>query len=252
MSPIRRSSVANRLTANTLGEFQRSRTSDRAEVACRALSPEVARVSIRRKAVGSEATGPKTAGSHRSVATSARQSPTQCDRQSAVQEDLAGIVDGPQLPLRRQSCGYRLVKTRLADPLQHQDRAGLRDHLPTVSPDTDTWVRRDRLSHLESAFFPAANRTLSKSYRCRLRALSVSLINSLDSPPRESARQTAGNTECPVFPTGCPTRCHFLVLSRSWHRCPAPARKSAILCPWCVGPCTRPLALLCVASSARN
>jgi hypothetical protein len=104
--------------------------------------------------------------------------PAQCDRQGDVQEDLAGIVDGPRLPPRSQSCRYSLVKARLADRLQQQDRTGLRDHLPTVSLDTDTWVRRDRLSHLESALFLAANRTLSKSYRCRSRALSVFLISS--------------------------------------------------------------------------
>lgn len=47
--------------------------------------------------------------------------PAQRDRQSEVQEDLAGIVDGPRLPPRSQSCGYRLVKARFADRLQQQD-----------------------------------------------------------------------------------------------------------------------------------
>jgi hypothetical protein len=64
----------------------------------------------------------------------------QRDRQSEVQEDLAGIVDGPRLPPRSQSCGYRLVKTCFADRFQQQDRTGLRDDLPTVPLDTDTWV----------------------------------------------------------------------------------------------------------------
>jgi hypothetical protein len=103
--------------------------------------------------------------------------PAQCDRQCDVQKGLAGVVDGPRFAPRSQSCGYRLVKARLADRLQQQDRTGLREHLPTVCLDTDTWVRRVRLSHLESALFLAANRTLSKSYRCRSRALSVFLIN---------------------------------------------------------------------------
>ncbi|MDQ0808784.1 hypothetical protein QFZ63_000498 [Streptomyces sp. B3I7] len=85
---------------------------------------------------------------------------------------------------------------RLADRLQQQDRTGLRDHLPTVSLDTDTWVRRDRLSHLESALFLAANRTLSKSYRCRSRALSVFLISAWDSAARESARLAGGTALC--------------------------------------------------------
>lgn len=39
--------------------------------------------------------------------------PAQCDRPRRVQESLARIVDGPRLPPRSQSCGYRLVKAVL-------------------------------------------------------------------------------------------------------------------------------------------
>jgi hypothetical protein len=77
-----------------------------------------------------------------------------------------------------RAADIRLAKARLADRLQQQYRTGLRNHLPTVSLDTDTWVRRDTLSRLESALFFAANRALSKSYRCGSRELSVFLINS--------------------------------------------------------------------------
>jgi hypothetical protein len=41
--------------------------------------------------------------------------PTQCDRQSNVQEGLAGIVDGPRFAPRSQSLGYGLAKARLTD-----------------------------------------------------------------------------------------------------------------------------------------
>ncbi|GAA2109176.1 hypothetical protein GCM10009802_05410 [Streptomyces synnematoformans] len=104
--------------------------------------------------------------------------PAHRDCQREVQEDLPGIMDGPRLPPGRQRRGYRLVQARLADRLRQRNRTGLRDHLPTVSLDTDTRARRDKLAHLESALSLAANRTLSKSYRCRSRALSAFLINS--------------------------------------------------------------------------
>jgi hypothetical protein len=47
------------------------------------------------------------------------------DRQGKVQEDLAGIVDGPRLPPGSESGGYRLFKATLADRLNEQDRTGL-------------------------------------------------------------------------------------------------------------------------------
>lgn len=72
------------------------------------------------------------------------------DRQRDVQEHLPGIVNGPRLPPRRQRRGYRPVKAALADCLHEQNRAGLGDHLAAVPLDTDTRIRRGRLSHLES------------------------------------------------------------------------------------------------------
>src|SRR5690606_28028849 len=41
--------------------------------------------------------------------------PAEGDRQGDVQEDLAGVVDGPRPPPRSQSCGYGLVQADLAD-----------------------------------------------------------------------------------------------------------------------------------------
>jgi hypothetical protein len=57
-------------------DHTRERASARAaRMARKPFSPESASVSIRRETVGSEATGPKRAGSALSVAMSARQSP---------------------------------------------------------------------------------------------------------------------------------------------------------------------------------
>jgi hypothetical protein len=58
-----------------------------------------------RETVGSEATGPDTAGSARSMPTSARQS-HQRDREHHVQHNLARVMDRPSLPSRWESRGY--------------------------------------------------------------------------------------------------------------------------------------------------
>lgn len=119
----------------------RDRTFARADrIAVRDLGPAVARASTSRETVGSEATGPNTDGSHRGIATSEMRVPAQRDRRSKVHQDLPGIVNGPRLAPGRQLRGYRLVKADLADRLQQQNRTGLRDHLPSVSLGTDTWV----------------------------------------------------------------------------------------------------------------
>ncbi|MDQ0808787.1 hypothetical protein QFZ63_000501 [Streptomyces sp. B3I7] len=56
----------------------------------KASSPEAASVPIRREMVGSEATGPNTAGSHRSIATSARQSPPRATARATSRSILPG------------------------------------------------------------------------------------------------------------------------------------------------------------------
>ncbi|SOR77703.1 hypothetical protein SCNRRL3882_1173 [Streptomyces chartreusis NRRL 3882] len=89
-----------------------------------------------REMVGSEATGPKTAGSHRSIAN--REAvPARCDRQGHVQEGLAGMVDSPRFAPRSQSLGYGLVKTGLADRCDEQDRSCLGDDMAAVVLDAE-------------------------------------------------------------------------------------------------------------------
>jgi hypothetical protein len=93
----------------------RSRISDRAlRMAVSAFSPAVARVPIRRETVGSEATGPNTVGSARSVAMSARQSPPSATASAMSRRTLPGswtargFRHGASLritPGRDRSCG---------------------------------------------------------------------------------------------------------------------------------------------------
>jgi hypothetical protein len=56
----------------------------------RAFSPEATRVSVRRETAGSEATVPKTAGSHRSITTSVRQSPPSVTARARSRSVLPG------------------------------------------------------------------------------------------------------------------------------------------------------------------
>ncbi|MFE7810769.1 hypothetical protein ACFU5P_02030 [Streptomyces sp. NPDC057433] len=90
-----------------------------------------------------------------------------------IESAAASTPDGPPLSTDDRAALLAIAGGRL----HQQDRASLRDHLAAVPLDTDMRVRRDRLSHPESALSLATNRTLSKSYRCRSRALSVFLIS---------------------------------------------------------------------------
>lgn len=110
----------------------RSRVSARAaRIARSAFSPEAARVSTRRETVGSEATGPNTAGSARNMPTSARQSPPSATASATSSRTFLGSWS-PRLSPRRQCHGYCAVEAGPADRLHQQDRTGLRDHLATV------------------------------------------------------------------------------------------------------------------------
>jgi hypothetical protein len=102
--------------------------------------------------------------------------PAQRDREGDVQEDLPRVMDGPVLAPRGERGGHRLIKAGLADRLHQQHGPCLRDHSAAADLDTDMRVRPDTLLHLGSASFLAANRILSKSYRCRSGALPVFLI----------------------------------------------------------------------------
>lgn len=84
-------------------------------------------------------------------------------------------MDGPRLPPRRQSCGYRLVKTGLADRFDEQDRTGLGDDLAAVVLDADTGVGSDRALHLESASGGGRNKDLDNPHSCWTEALSAFL-----------------------------------------------------------------------------
>lgn len=69
-------------------------------MARRAFSPEAARVSVSREAVGSEATGHVRLGPQHADIREAV--PAQRDREGNIQQDLARIVHRPRLPPRRQ------------------------------------------------------------------------------------------------------------------------------------------------------
>jgi hypothetical protein len=75
-------------------------------------STEAAKLSRTWERVGVEPTRPMTAGSHRSIATSARRSPLSATVRY-FQEGFARFVDGPRLPPRSQGLWYGLVKIGL-------------------------------------------------------------------------------------------------------------------------------------------
>jgi hypothetical protein len=141
----------------------------------RLFGPPAASLSMSRETVGSEATGPNTAGSARSIATSARQSPAQRDRQGHVQQDLPRIMHRPRPPPRRERPRYRPVQPSLADCLDDQHSTGLGDHRPTAALDADTRVGPDTLTHLESASDRGGNRDLENPHSRWSEALSAFL-----------------------------------------------------------------------------
>ncbi|GGK29188.1 hypothetical protein GCM10011583_71370 [Streptomyces camponoticapitis] len=104
--------------------------------------------------------------------------PAQSDPERGIQQDLARVVHCPRLAPRGQCHRYRVVQAGLANRLHTQHRPGLRDHPTATALDADTRVQPDTLTHLESASFRAANRTLDKSHRCRSGALSAYLSKS--------------------------------------------------------------------------
>ncbi len=97
--------------------------------------------------------------------------PAQRHRERHIQQELARIMHRPGLAPRRQGRGYRLVQAGLADRLRQQHGPGLGDHRPAAALDADMRIGPDTLLHWGGASFLAANRTLSKSHRCRSGAL---------------------------------------------------------------------------------
>lgn len=134
------------------------------------------RVSMRRETVGSEATDPNTAGSARSIAMSARQSPPSATANARSTSILPGSWNGPRLPPGGEYCGHGLVEANLADRFDQQERTGLRDHGPAVIPDQDMRIGPDRLLHLESASDRGGNKDLRNPHSRWSEALSACLI----------------------------------------------------------------------------
>lgn len=93
-------------------------------IAAWAFGPDAESLSMTRKTVGSEATGPniRFGPQHADVGQTA---PAECDGQGHIQQDLPRIVHGPRLAPRRECRRYRIVQNGLADHLGQQHRPSL-------------------------------------------------------------------------------------------------------------------------------
>lgn len=86
------------------------------------------------------------------------------------------VVDGLPLAPGGKRGGYRLAKAGPADRFHQQHDPGPGGHPASAVLDTDMRVRPETPLHLGSASLLAANRTLSKSCRCRSGAFPMFLI----------------------------------------------------------------------------
>lgn len=100
------------------------------------LSPEAVSVSIRRETVGAVAIGPKTAGSHRNIATSARQSPPSTTARATSRRALPGswTARGFRHGARARDMAWSRpgLRTVSANRFDEQDRPGPGDNLAAV------------------------------------------------------------------------------------------------------------------------
>lgn len=138
-----------------------------ARIAARAFRPDAARAATRRGPVGSEATGPNTPASARSMPTSARRPPVECHSKILPGSCTAHGLD------HGVSAADTAVSGGLVDGIDQQRRAGLGNHPATAAIDTDTWAGPAFLSPGEG-LSATTHRTLSKSYRCSSEPLSAS------------------------------------------------------------------------------
>lgn len=169
----------------------RRRTSARTpRLARRAFSPEAARVSMRRETVGSEATGPNTAGSARSMATSARQSPPSATARTTSRRILPGsctarafrhgvtvadiAVSRPALRTGRPAARPRHARP----PLDHRPRCG---HAGTTG----------YASSPGECFFPCSRQVPRQVPSLQVRSTLRLFDQASDTPPREIARLSA-------------------------------------------------------------
>jgi hypothetical protein len=102
--------------------------------------------------------------------------PAECDRDGHIQKDLSRIVHRPRTSPRRKRCRYRLVQAGLADCLDQQHPAGLRDDPAATAPDADTRVGSDTLLHLGSASDGGRNKDFDNPHSCWSEALFAYLI----------------------------------------------------------------------------
>ena len=103
--------------------------------------------------------------------------PARRDREGDIQEDpWVRVVDGLPLAPGGKRGGYRLAKAGPADRFHQQHDPGPGGHPASAVLDTDMRVRPETPLHLGSASLLAANRTLSKSCRCRSGAFPMFLI----------------------------------------------------------------------------
>ncbi len=119
------------------------------------FGPDAASASTMQETVGSDATGPSTAGSARSMPTWARQSPPSATDSATSSRILPRIVHSPRLAEWCHRCGYRGVQGGLVDRVDQQHGPGLGNDSMAVALETDTWVRPAILLHLQSDSFLA-------------------------------------------------------------------------------------------------
>ena len=134
--------------------------------------PRPGRRSVR-ETVGSDATGPNTAGSARSTATSARQSPPSATATARSSSTLAGSCTAAGLRHGASACDSASSSPAAADRLHQQHPAGLRHRRRPARVDPHPRIQPSTL-HPESAPRLARSGPSSKPHRSRSGALSRS------------------------------------------------------------------------------